>query len=118
RAIGLDHLAAAGDDGDSGDAVLDLAVLRRQLTGGARREPAADRRAVDRRREVTERVAAAIELALEPLAVEAGFDVAHELVGAHRPHLLHALRVDRDPAEQRDRDAAHAGPTSIRHDRN
>src|SRR5690606_5500469 len=52
HAADVDDLAAAGDDGQAEDAILDLAVLGRQLAGRPAREPAADRRAVDRRREV------------------------------------------------------------------
>jgi hypothetical protein len=116
-AVGLDDLAAAGDQRQPGDAILDLAVLRGQLPGGAGREPPADGGAVDRGREVAEGVAAPLELALEPLSGQAGVDVAQELGVADRAQLLHALGVDRDAAVERDRAAAHAGAAAVRDDR-
>src|SRR3569833_3619753 len=114
RTIGLDDLAAPSHDREAGDPILDLAVLRRQLPCRARREPAADRRAVDRRRKVAERVAAPLELALEPLAVQPRLDIAHELGRRHRAQRLHPLHVARDAAEQRHRAAAHARATAVR----
>ena len=117
RPVGLDHLAAAGHHRQPGAAILDLAVLGRQLPRRPGRQPAAHRRAVDRRREVPERVAAARQLALEPLARQPGLDVAQELGRVHRPDLLHPLGVDRDPAVDRHRAAAHPRAAAVRHDR-
>ncbi len=94
-----------------------LPYLVEHLTGGAGGKPAAHGGAVDRRREVAEGVAAALELALEALAVEAGLDVADHLVGVDADQLVHPLEIDGDAAAQRDDAAAHAGAAAVRHHR-
>ncbi len=90
-----------------------LPYLVEHLAGGAGGQPSAHGRAVDRRREVAEGVTAALELALEPLAVVAGLDVADHLVGVDADQLVHPLEVDGDAATQRDHAAADAGAAAV-----
>ncbi len=116
RVSGRDHVAAAGDRGHRERHVLDLAVAGRQLPRRARRQPAAERGAVDRGREVAEREPALRQGALEPLAVDAALGGDGEPDRVDVEDAVHALDVDRDAAVDGHGAAAHPRARPVGHD--
>ena len=91
------------------DDVFDLAVARRELTGAAAREPAADGRQRHRLRPVPARDAVLVaELVLEHVAEGAGQHVDEHRRLVDVDDALDRGEVEQHPAEHRNARAAHA----------
>src|SRR5262249_39297210 len=112
----LHELARGQHDLEPEHAVLDLSVLRRELPGAARGEPAAERRAMDRRREMPEREPFAGERVLEVLAVDAGLGFDDEALRIDAANFFDRLEIEHDAAAKRSRAAADARARAERDD--
>ena len=97
QAPALPH-AARRDRADRLDEVVDVRVQRRVVTAGARREPAAERRELERLREVAQREPVRAELVLERGAVHAGLDPRRARLAVDLEHPVERAEVDADRA--------------------
>ena len=86
------------DRADRLDQVVDVRVERREVTAGAGRDPAAERRELERLREVAQRQAVLAQLVLEPRAGRAGLDPRRARGAIDLEHPVEAPQVDRDRA--------------------
>ena len=113
----LDHLAGARDDAQRRDHVLDLAVPARILTRTARREVSADGGAVERRRVVSERQPAPLQLDLHVHPHDAALHPHRHVVDIRLDDRFEPLQVDDHAVAIGERAATHAATGAVRHDR-
>ena len=78
--------------------VVDVRVERRVMAAGAGRDPAAERRALERLREMTQRQAVRAKLILERRAVHARLDPGRPRRAVDVEHLVEVAQVDTDRA--------------------
>ena len=110
---------ARGDRAHGLDQVVDVRVERREVPAGAGGDPAAERRELERLREVPQRQPMLAELVLEPRARRPGLDARGPRHGIDLEHAVERAQVERDStrvavAHGRLDTANHARPAAVR----
>src|SRR5262249_46022215 len=97
QAAAFDH-ASRRDGAQRFNQIVDMRIERREMTAGARRNPAAERRIFEALREMAQRKLVRAKLRFERRAVCAALDQRGARGLVDLLHLIHLAQVDRDRA--------------------